>query len=249
MYDRWVRAAHEGMLSGVVLLDLSSAFDLVDPGLLLNKLKIYGFDKYILTWIESYLLNRQQAVWIDSALSEFLYCPIGVPQGSNLGPLFFLIFYNDLPYTLSCAVDAYADDSTMTVSAANIDEIGASLTENCKVVKDWMIGNKLKLNAGKTHLLTVGTSARLRLQDSTLKVNMDGVDLVESEGQTEKLLGVLIQSDLKWHSHLNELLSKLQTRLNALERLRHILPFNLKKTIVEGIFTSVMSLSACFHRL
>ena len=109
-------------------------------------------------------------------------------------------------------MDAYADDSTMTVSAANIDEIGASLTENCKVVKDWMIGNKLKLNAGKTHLLTVGTSARLRLQDSTLKVNMDGVDLVESEGQTEKLLGVLIQSDLKWHSHLNELLSKLQTR-------------------------------------
>ena len=63
-------------------------------------------------------------------------------------------------------MDAYADDSTMTVSAANIDEIGASLTENCKVVKDWMIGNKMKLNAGKTHLLTVGTSARLRLQDS-----------------------------------------------------------------------------------
>ena len=153
----------------------------------------------------------------------------------------YLIFYNDLPYSLSCAVDAYADDSTMTVSAASVEEIGDSLSENCEIVKEWMLGNKLKLNAGKTHLLTVGTSTRLRLQETTLKVSMDGVDLMETEEQTEKLLGVWIQSNLKWHKHLNELLSRLQTRLNALERLRHILPQGLKKTIVEGIFISVMS--------
>ena len=115
MYDRWARAAHEGKLSGVVLLDLSSAFDLVDPELLLKKLKIYGFDRYILAWVESYLKNRSQAVWIDNTLSEFRECPIGVPQGSNLGPLLFLIFYNDLPYSLNCHIDSYADDSTMTV--------------------------------------------------------------------------------------------------------------------------------------
>ena len=91
MYERWSRAAHEGMLSGVVLLDLSSAFDLVDPRLLLKKLKIYNFDRYVLAWIESYLSQRSQAVWVDSVLSQFLPCPIGVPQGSNLGPLLFLI--------------------------------------------------------------------------------------------------------------------------------------------------------------
>ena len=241
MYDRWARAAHEGKLSGVVLLDLSSAFDLVDPELLLKKLKIYGFDRYILAWVESYLKNRSQAVWIDNTLSEFRECPIGVPQGSNLGPLLFLIFYNDLPYTLNCHIDSYADDSTMTVSSNNAEEIGVQLSLNCDIVKDWMLGNRLKVNAEKTHLLTVGTSTRLRCQDSQVKVKMDGVEIKESDSQAEILLGVTIQSNLKWHNHINSLLNKLQVRLNALEKLRYILPFSHRKTIVEGIFISVLS--------
>ena len=89
MYDRWVRAVSDGQLSGVVLLDLSAAFDLVDPDLLLQKLKVYGFDDDILLWVESYLTDRFQAVWIDHAMSDFLESKVGVPQGSNLGPLFF----------------------------------------------------------------------------------------------------------------------------------------------------------------
>ena len=87
MYDKWVRAAAAGQLSGVVLLDLSAAFDLVDPDLLLQKLRAYGFDEDSLQWVHSYLTDRQPAVWIDHALSDFLPCEFRVPQGSNLGPL------------------------------------------------------------------------------------------------------------------------------------------------------------------
>ena len=240
MYDRWVRAAHNSQLSGVVLLDLSAAFDLVDPALLLQKLRIYGFDDHMLAWVESYLTDRHQAVWIDHALSEFRSCEVGVPQGSNLGPLFFLIFYNDLPYSIDCPVDAYADDSTMTVTGSSVEEIGAKLTDSCEAVSSWMLGNRLKLNAGKTHLMTVGTGARLRMQETKVNVKMDGITLVESKEKFEVLLGCYIEPDLKWHKQVDELLNKLKTRLTALENLKTIIPFHLRKRITEGIFTSVL---------
>ena len=168
MYDRWIRNAAVGQVSGVVLLDLSAAFDLVEPSLLLQKLRIYGVDDDYLCWIESYLSSRSQAVWIDHVLSDFIYCDVGVPQGSILGPLFFLIFFNDLPYSLSCNVDNYADDTTLTATGSSVVEIGEKLTENCKSVSSWMRANKLKLNPEKTHILTIGTLERLGNLQQTL---------------------------------------------------------------------------------
>ena len=199
MYDRWVGAAAAGQVSGVVLIDLSAAFDLVEPSILINKLRIYGLDENFLSWVQSYLTNRQQAVWIDHTLSEFLECDVGVPQGSNLGPLFFLIFYNDLPYSLSCELDVFADDSTETVSDKNVEVIGEKLTREGEKVSQWMLANKLKLNADKTHLLTVGTQQRLHTLPGPPQVLMDGVLLQEDEAKSELLLGCSIQSNLKWN--------------------------------------------------
>ena len=122
------------------MLDLSAAFDLVDPGLLLEKLKIYGVEEEILVWLESYLTGRHQAVWIDHVMSDFLPCEVGVPQGSNLGPLLFLIFFNDLPQFLSCDVDAYADDTTMSVAGATPEENIAAPPNN-----DWRMKMLRKL--------------------------------------------------------------------------------------------------------
>ena len=241
MYDRWVRAAAGGKLSGVVLLDLSAAFDLVDSDLLLQKLKVYGFDDDSLLWVESYLTDRHQAVWIDHALSDFLPCTVGVPQGSNLGPLFFLIFFNDLPHSLNCEADAYADDTTLTVSGNSVEEIGVKMTENCELVSTWMKENKLKLNVDKTHLMTVGTSARLQLQHSQVEVMMDGFILEESLEKVETLLGCQIEPILKWHKQVDDLLKKLQKRLTGLANLRDCMPFNLRKKITEGMFTSVLA--------
>ena len=94
MYYRCVGAAARGQVSGTVLLDLSAAFDLVPPDILLAKLEIYGLEAAFLNWIRSYLSERYQSVWIDHNMSSLIYCEVGVPQGSNLEPLFFLLFVN-----------------------------------------------------------------------------------------------------------------------------------------------------------
>ena len=240
MYDRWVKAAAAGQVSGVVLLDLSAAFDLVDPTLLLAKLRIYGLGGDVLHWVESYLKDRQQGVWIDHVLSEFLPCEVGVPQGSILGPLLFLIYYNDLPYSVKCAVDAYADDSTLSATSQDTESIGNVLTESCSVVSQWMKANKLKLNAGKTHLLTVGTAERLRMMQKPVEVEMEGVKLSEGASKAELLLGVQIQASLKWQEQCRLLGRKLQTRLDGLIKLRFIVQENMRKIFAEGLFNSVL---------
>ena len=188
----------------------------------------------------SYLTGRHQAVWIDHCYSSFLPCDVAVPQGSNLGPLFFLIFYNDLPFSLKCEIDAYADDSTMSASDKNIDKIGETLTENCAIVSKWMKENKLKLNADKTHLITVGTSQRVAGLPHSVAVEMDGIHLEENNEKCEALLGVSVQFNLKWHKSIENLKDKLMKRLAGLTKLRFIVPFIILKTITQGIFNSVL---------
>ena len=240
MYDRWVRNASKKQVSGVILLDLSAAFDLVEPDILLKKLRIYGLKEDYLNWIQSYLTNRFQAVWIHHILSNFLPCDIGVPQGSNLGPLFFLIFFNDLPENLSSEVDSYADDTTLTTSGSSVDDIGDILTEDCKEVSIWMKANKLKVNPEKTHILTMGTQQRLSNLAHKVIVNMDGVQLQDDQAGAELLLGCKVQANLKWHKHVAFLKSKLSSRLMGLMNLRYIAPYRTRNTIAEGIFNSVL---------
>ena len=172
MYDKWVWAASKGQVSGVVLVDLSAAFDLVSPSLLIEKLQIYGIDEDFASWISSYLTDRYQSVWIDHVFSHFLESSIGVPQGSNLGPLFFLIFFNDLPSFINESIDCYADDSTLGATGEDVGEIGTLLTRDCGRLCDWMVANKFKLNAVKTDFLVMGTTARLQNMADQLVLEM-----------------------------------------------------------------------------
>ena len=240
MYDRWVQAASQGQVSGAVLLDLSAAFDLVPPDILVKKLEIYGLDKDFISWIQSYLSGRYQAVWIDHVMSEFLPCDVGVPQGSNLGPLFFMLYVNDLPSVLTCAMDQYADDSTLCATGKTINEINETLETNCEVVSNWMAENMLQLNADKTHILTLGTRARLAIPGNKVTVSMDNIVLEEDPQHMETLLGITVNANLKWHGQITNLLDKLKKRLTGLSHVKFVLPYFLRKMVCEGLFNSVL---------
>ena len=234
--------AGDEKINGVILLDLSAAFDLVDANILIEKLRIYGIEEDFISWIRSYLTGRKQAVWIDHVLSEFLDVSLGVPQGSILGPLLFIIFANDLPHSLTCQLDAYADDSTLTSTKQTINEINVEMNDNCSLVSNWMYQNQLCLNADKTHLLIAGTSQRMQRMDITneLNITMDGFQLEETEENCEKLLGIQVQADLKWTKQVEYLKSRLKSRLTGLAKIKHILPLKYRDRIAQGIFNSVL---------
>ena len=115
------------------------------------------------------------------------------------------------------------------------------LTESCEKVTVWMRSNQLKLNASKTHILTIGTAQKLKTLQRPMRLVMDGVELTEDPLQQECLLGCYVSRNLKWHKQIEQLLVKLRSRLNGLQHLRHVGTFILRKRLAEGIFNSVLS--------
>ena len=149
MTDDWQCEIDNGRLMGIVLLDFSAAFDLINLFLLLDKLKQYGFTGTALNWMQSYLSNRK-------------HVNCGVPQGSCLGPLLFSIFINDLPLLLQKSlISMYADDSTIYVAGLNTVEIKRILDNELNLVIRWIEANKLALNVGKTKSILIGTRYQL----------------------------------------------------------------------------------------
>ena len=150
--DDLLQNIDNGRLSGVLFLDLSKAFDLVNHGILLKKLSLYGLQGKNLNWFKSYLSDRSQIVCHRGKTSESQKIMVGVPQGSILGPLLFTIFINDLPLSLTCNshLDMYADDQTLLSSGLSISQVNNSLQNDAVSVNNWVKNNGMIINASKT---------------------------------------------------------------------------------------------------
>jgi len=141
-----------GRATGAIFLDLKKAFDCVNHSLLIEKLYSYGIKGNSLEWFRSYLTNRAQAVNINSTLSDFKNIDIGIPQGSILGPLLFIIFVNSLPDFVNCKCTMYADDTTLLCTANDSTTLQSDLQENLLKIAEWFESNNLTLNIKKTSL-------------------------------------------------------------------------------------------------
>ena len=155
LYDLWIGNAEDKELTAALLLDLSAAFDVVDHHILLEKLKLYNFSDETISWFKSYLEDRRQIVIIESKLSDPKDVgDQGVPQGSLLGPILFLVFYNDFPDVRDEGSSIlYADDDTDNVSDKDPDILEQKIQHEADRSTAWVHDNKLVCSGNKTKLL------------------------------------------------------------------------------------------------
>ena len=235
--DTWAYNIDCKKINAVVFLDLKKAFDTVDHEILLSKLNHYGIQGNAYKWFKSYLNKRTQICSVNGSLSSKCSLNCGVPQGTILGPLLFLIYINDLPNCLSrCQPRMYADDTNLTFAGDNVDDIQSSLNLDLEHVNNWLRANKLTLNMTKTEYMLIGARQRLDTltESPTIKINRTDVKKVA----TAKSLGVIVDDKLNWSAHINELTKKIASGIGAMKRIRRLAPQATLHLIYQSLIQS-----------
>ena len=220
LIDKWLSAINNEELTGAVFLDFKKAFDLVDHKILLKKLHIYLRDRNTLSFLESYLEDRKQFVSLNCKTSNIGSLTCGVPQGSILGPILFCIYINDLPLCFNndnVRCDLFADDSTIHTKGKSIEGIELSLQNSLNKIDEWCKANLMILNSSKTKSMVITTRQKHQLK--TLSLNLSVGSSSIEQVREHRVLGVILDQEMKWEAHISSLCKRLSRNLYLLSKL------------------------------
>ena len=221
-YDKVTKAIAEKKHVIGIFMDLSKAFDTLDHDILLRKLQVYGIRGTTLAWFTNYLSGRQQYVAFNGVSSNLLAIKCGVPQGSILGPLLFLLYINDIINTTSLvSFILFADDTNIVYCHDELDTLVHTLNHELPKVSTWFKSNKLSLNIEKTNFIYFRHTKTHAIQ-FPYNILIDNVPLVRK--QCSKFLGVFIDENLNWNEHIRHMSTCISRNIGILYKTRNYLP-------------------------
>jgi hypothetical protein len=220
LMDKITSAIDNGEFVIGVFIDLQKAFDTVNHEILLNKLCKYGIRGTCLDWLRDYLSKRQQLVKFDDVVSTKQNITCGVPQGSILGPLLFILYVNDIVnVSRDLFLIIFADDTNIFVQGKSLDSMIELI--NCELanIYEWLKANRLSLNIAKTHYMIFKTRSKKLPQHTDVKLNGTTIQCVEST----KFLGVMLDTNITWATQINKVKSKVSKGIGVLCKARKVL--------------------------
>ena len=218
-----------------VYLDLQKAFDTVNHEILLEKLKYYGIKETSYNWFKSYLCERLQYTQIKDNELSLKAVSHGVPQGSVLGPLLFILFINDMHTSVKHSkVHHYADGTNLLLTSNSLKKINRQINHDLSLITHWLRANKISLNTTTTEIIIFRPKKKQITKHLNFKISGQKVNTCSSV----KYIGVMLQDTLEWNLHLNILNLKINRAIGLLCNIRHNVPKFLLKTLYYIIFHS-----------
>jgi len=225
-----------------LFLDLSKAFDTLNHQILLSKLNSYGVRGLANKWVENYLTGRKQYVNFNGQSSTSSYITCGVPQGSILGPLLFLLYINDLPRcSNSSHFIIFADDTNIIFSHKDPNNLEILINNELHKISNWFKLNKLSLNIDKTNFM-IFKNKHSNKPDLTFEVKIGNKDI--HKVNTTKFLGILIDSNLSWKSHTSHIIKIVSKYNGIIRRVKPYLPLDSLKTLYNTFILPYLSYCA-----
>ena len=213
-----------------VFIDLKKAFDTIDHSILLKKLEIYGIRGATNDWFRSYLTGRNQIVSVKGCASGKLTSTCGVPQGSILGPILFIVYINDMcNISEICKYILFADDTNIFCSHANAQQLQENMNAELLKLKQWFQTNKLSLNITKTNYMLVGNK---KIENPCIQIDHQVLTRVEKT----KFLGVTIDDQMTWKQHIQIVQSKISRILGMMYKTKAF----LNSTSLKYLYTSLI---------
>ena len=236
--DKCINNIDSGNVNIIAFLDLSKGFDVLNKDILLYKLQKYGIDKTNLAWFNSYLSIRQQYVCNGQDISDFQTINIGVPQGTILGPILFLVYTNDLTNNLeNCFSVIYADDTSIGKSGQLAHDLEANMNQSLSIASEWFINNGLIVNTNKSNYMIIGSQIKVQSLKDNISISINNNQLQSCD--CSKLLGIHIDSHLSFDQHVCYIVSKISPKIGLIHNLRQFLPI---KALNQVYLTTIQTL-------